>query len=85
MNHLFVDADNKRLRASVLCEHFFTIADIWSFVHSNIDYNALLLAKTNVDLKGHPLKPDELAVPCLSFWSTRSLAKNTNSDFNKFS
>jgi len=62
MNHLFLGADHKRLSASVLCEHFFTVADIWSFEQSNIDYSLLRRAKANVDLNGHPLTADELAL-----------------------
>ena len=62
MNHLFLGSDNKRLRASVLCEHFFTLADIWSFEQSNIDYSLLRRAKANVEMNGHPLTTDELAL-----------------------
>ncbi len=62
MNHLFVSTDNKRLRSSVLCEHFFIVADIWSFEHNNLNFSAITRAKANVDFQGYPLSPDELAL-----------------------
>jgi len=62
MNHLFLGSDLKRLPVSVLCEHFFTLADIWSFEQNNIDYSQLRRAKANVDVNGHPLTTEELAL-----------------------
>ena len=37
MNQLFVHGNTGMLRASVLCEHFFSVADIWSFQHNDIN------------------------------------------------
>ena len=54
MNQLFVHGNTGMLRASMLCEHFFSVADIWSFQHNDINTTKLQNVKEVVDLRGHP-------------------------------
>jgi hypothetical protein len=62
MNQLFVHANSGMLRASILCEHFFIVNDIWSFLHNDINTTKLQNVKEVVDLCGHPLTLAELAL-----------------------
>ena len=62
MNQLFVHGDTGMLRASILCEHFFSVADIWSFQLNDINTTKLQNVKETVNLRGHPLTPSELTL-----------------------
>ena len=62
MNQLFVHGNSGMLRASVLCEHFFSVADIWSFQQNDINTIKLQTVKETVDSRGHPLTPSELTL-----------------------